>query len=91
VEAAIDTLPGVAESAVIGIPDPDMGEVVLAVVTAREGATLDSSALLAALKPTLARYKLPRQIIVMGALPRNAMGKVQKAQLRQDLADGRLA
>ena len=86
VEAAIDALPGVLESAVVGVPDADMGEVVVAVVVAMPGVALDTAALLAALGETLARFKLPRRIVLRDGLPRNAMGKVQKTVLRQEVA-----
>ena len=83
IEEALDAQPGVAESAVIGVPHPDLGEAVLAVITARPGATPDPTAILASLSQSLARFKLPRQIIILPDLPRNAMGKVQKAALRE--------
>ena len=86
VEAAIDALFGVLESAVVGVPDADMGEVVVAVVVAMPGVALDTAALLAALGETLARFKLPRRIVLRDGLPRNAMGKVQKTVLRQEVA-----
>jgi malonyl-CoA/methylmalonyl-CoA synthetase len=83
VEAAIDALPGVRESAVIGLPHPDLGEAVAAVVVPEAGATLDPAAILAALAGSLARFKQPRLVFIAAALPRNAMGKVQKAELRR--------
>jgi malonyl-CoA/methylmalonyl-CoA synthetase len=86
VEAALDALPGVLESAVVGMPDADMGEVAVAVVVPLPGVVLDPAALLAALGQSLARFKLPRRIVVRDGLPRNAMGKVQKAALRGELA-----
>ena len=86
VEAALDALPGVLESAVIGVPHADLGEAVLAVVVARPGPAPDPAALLAALGQGLARFKLPRRIVLVASLPRNAMGKVQKAALRQAYA-----
>jgi malonyl-CoA/methylmalonyl-CoA synthetase len=82
IELAIDALPGVGESAVIGVPHPDLGEAVVAVVT-RSDPALDEAALLAAIAPNLARFKQPRGVIFADALPRNAMGKVQKAALRE--------
>ena len=85
VEAALDALPGVLESAVVGMPDADMGEVAVAVVVAMPGVELDVDLLLAALAESLARFKLPRRIVVRDGLPRNAMGKVQKAVLRAEL------
>ncbi len=86
VEEAIDALPGVVESAVIGLPDADLGEVVVAVIVrAREGGA-DEAAVLAALGGTLARFKQPRRVVFLDELPRNAMGKVQKAALRARLA-----
>jgi malonyl-CoA/methylmalonyl-CoA synthetase len=87
VETELDALSGVAESAVIGVPHPDFGEGVTAVVVARAGATLDETALRAALEQRLAKYKLPKRIVFVGEMPRNAMGKVQKAQLRERYQD----
>jgi malonyl-CoA/methylmalonyl-CoA synthetase len=84
VEDEIDSLPGVVESAVIGLPHPDFGEGVTAIVVARQGAALSESAMLESLTQRLARYKLPKRIFLVDALPRNAMGKVQKALLRED-------
>ena len=81
VEQALDALPGVLESAVIGLPHPDFGEAVFAVLVARPGG-LDPDATIAALKGQLARFKQPKAAVVVDALPRNAMGKVQKAALR---------
>jgi malonyl-CoA/methylmalonyl-CoA synthetase len=86
VEAALDALPGVAESAVIGLPHVDLGEVVVAVVVPQAGVILEPDALLNALATTLARYKQPRQIFLVAELPRNAMGKVQKNRLREQYA-----
>jgi malonyl-CoA/methylmalonyl-CoA synthetase len=82
VEGYINALPGVAESAVVGVPDPDFGEVGVAVVIARSGAQLDPHGILAALKATLANFKVPKRCHVVTELPRNAMGKVQKNLLR---------
>ena len=86
VEAALDDLPGVAESAVIGVPHPDMGEAVMAVVVPEAGASVEAETLRAALADRLARFKQPRAVEVVDALPRNAMGKVQKAELRRRFA-----
>ena len=83
VESTINELDGVAESALIGVPHPDFGEVGVAVVTARPGATLDGQAIVAALKTRVANFKVPKQCFVVDALPRNAMGKVQKNLLRE--------
>jgi malonyl-CoA/methylmalonyl-CoA synthetase len=84
VEGAIEALPGVAECAVIGVPHPDFGEGVVAVVTAKPGARLDEKQMLEALAGELAKYKLPKRIYVAErGLPRNAMGKVQKNELRE--------
>ena len=73
---------GVEESAVIGIPHPDFGEAVTAVVVAKAGATLTESDLMAQVKGKIANYKVPKRIHVVTALPRNVMGKVQKNVLR---------
>jgi len=82
IETEIDALDGVVESAVFGIPDPDFGEVVAAAVVLEVGAGLGEQALLEALGPRLARFKLPRKVLFVDQLPRNAMGKVQKNVLR---------
>jgi malonyl-CoA/methylmalonyl-CoA synthetase len=79
VEAELDALPGVVESAVIGAPHPDLGEAVVAVLTV-EG---DPGDVIGALRGRLAGFKLPRRVEVVDALPRNAMGKVEKAALRE--------
>ncbi len=82
IEEEIDALPGVAESAVIGLPHRDFGEGVTAVVVTRVGATLGEAAVIAALEGRLAKFKLPKRVILLDDLPRNAMGKVQKNVLR---------
>lgn len=87
IEAILDDLPGVAESAVIGLPHPDLGEAVFAVLTAKPGHSVDPVAALANLAETLARFKHPRGAVVTNDLPRNAMGKVQKAVLRSRYKD----
>jgi malonyl-CoA/methylmalonyl-CoA synthetase len=83
VEAAIEALPGVAECAVIGVPHADFGEGVVAVVTPKPGTKLDEKEMLRGLGNELAKYKLPKRIILADSLPRNAMGKVQKNELRE--------
>jgi len=83
VEGFLNELPGVLESAVIGVPHPDFGEGVLAVVVSRAGANVDSAALVAALKSRIAGFKVPKQVFVVHELPRNTMGKVQKNLLRE--------
>jgi len=83
VEGVVNEMPGVAESAVIGVPHPDFGEAVVAVVVAKPGATLDAAALIAALKAQIAHFKVPKRVFVVAELPRNAMGKVQKNLLRE--------
>jgi malonyl-CoA/methylmalonyl-CoA synthetase len=83
VEGVINELPGVAESAVVGVPHPDFGEAVVAVVVPRPGATLDAAAMLALLKGRIANFKVPKRLFIVPDLPRNAMGKVQKNLLRE--------
>jgi malonyl-CoA/methylmalonyl-CoA synthetase len=83
IEGYLNEQPGVAESAVIGVPHPDFGEAVVAVVVARPGATLDASALIAAMKNRIAAFKVPKRVFIDSELPRNQMGKVQKNLLRE--------
>jgi malonyl-CoA/methylmalonyl-CoA synthetase len=83
VETEIDVLSGVVESAVIGVPHPDFGEGVTAVVVARKDAGLTEAGVIAALEKRLAKFKLPKRVLFVDDLPRNAMGKVQKAALRE--------
>jgi malonyl-CoA/methylmalonyl-CoA synthetase len=86
VEATLNDLPGVAESAVIGVPHPDFGEAVVAVVVARPGSAPDGAALTAELKSKIANFKVPKRVFVVPELPRNAMGKVLKNLLREQHA-----
>jgi acyl-CoA synthetase (AMP-forming)/AMP-acid ligase II len=81
VERALAEVPGVAGCAVLGIPDARLGQRVVAAVELAPGAALDAEAILAALRPNLARYKLPERIAIVAALPRNAMRKVRKHEL----------
>jgi malonyl-CoA/methylmalonyl-CoA synthetase len=86
VEQALDALDEVAESAVVGLPDDDFGEAVVAVVVLQDGATLDERSIRDRLRQSLASYKIPKRVHAVTALPRNAMGKVEKARLREELA-----
>jgi len=83
IEMLIDDLPGVDETAVIGVPHPDFGEAVTAVVVPKTNVQLDPQALLSMIKLKIANYKVPKKIVVVESLPRNAMGKVQKNILRE--------
>ncbi len=83
VEGYLNDMPGVAESAVIGVPHPDFGEGVVAVVVAKPGATPSATELVSALKTHIANFKVPKHLFVVPDLPRNAMGKVQKNLLRE--------
>ncbi len=83
IEACINEMPGVAESAVVGVSQADFGEVGVALVVAKPGCDLNPLAIIAALKSTLANFKVPKQCFVVDDLPRNAMGKVQKGLLRE--------
>jgi malonyl-CoA/methylmalonyl-CoA synthetase len=82
VESELDAVPGVAESAVFGVPHPDFGEGVTAAVVLEAGALLSEADILDAVRSRLARYKLPKRILFVAELPRNTMGKVQKNVLR---------
>ena len=87
IEGFIDDMDGVQESAVIGIPHPDFGEAVMAVVVPKAGAKLDSLAMIQILKTQIANFKIPKRLEIVSDLPRNAMGKVQKNILRQQYVD----
>ncbi|AVO39159.1 malonate--CoA ligase [Pukyongiella litopenaei] len=87
IELLLDDRPGVLESAVIGVPHPDFGETPVGLLVAEPGATPDLDAIAASLAETLAGFKRPRKLIVVGELPRNTMGKVQKNILRDRYAD----
>jgi malonyl-CoA/methylmalonyl-CoA synthetase len=87
VETEIDALPGVIESAVIGVPHKDFGEGVTAIVVAKLDGNVSEEGILAALSERLAKFKQPKRVIVVSDLPRNAMGKVQKNVLRETYKD----
>ena len=82
IELLLDDQPGVAESAVIGVPHPDFGETVVGVLVAAKGAVPDPEAIRTDLAKSLARFKLPQKLVIVDELPRNTMGKVQKNLLR---------
>ena len=89
VELLVDKLDGVVESAVIGLPHPDFGEQVTAVVVWEQAATAPSEqSVIDALKHELAGYKVPKRVFFVDQLPRNSMGKVQKTELRERFAPG---
>ncbi|MFA7324380.1 MAG: AMP-binding protein [Candidatus Nanopelagicales bacterium] len=88
IEVLLDSLPGVSESAVIGVPDADFGEAVVAVVVADGSVTdLDGEAIRVQAREHLAGFKVPKRVHLVGQLPRNAMGKVEKAKLRAEFSD----
>jgi malonyl-CoA/methylmalonyl-CoA synthetase len=89
VETEIDSLPGIVESAVIGVPHADFGEGVTAVVVARKGAAeaVSEAGILNALSGRLAKFKQPKRVLLVDDLPRNTMGKVQKNVLRETYKD----
>jgi malonyl-CoA/methylmalonyl-CoA synthetase len=88
IEELIDAMPGVIESAVIGVPDPDFGEAVNAVIVCAEGERTDAAEIIAALKRDIASFKVPKRVHIVAELPRNAMGKVQKNVLRERYGSG---
>jgi malonyl-CoA/methylmalonyl-CoA synthetase len=87
VEDAIDRMDGVVESAVVGMPHPDFGEAGLAVVVAPKDTNLTPDGIIGDLKGRLANFKVPKQVVLVSELPRNAMGKVQKNVLRDSYAE----
>ena len=87
IEAAIDAIAGVAESAVIGVPHPDFGEGVMAVVACKPGAALKEDDIITPLSGILARFKQPKRVFFIDVLPRNAMGKIQKKDMRERYSD----
>ena len=86
IESLIDEIPGVLESAVIGIAHRDFGEAVTAVVVPKTGVQLDEAAIIACLKVSIANFKVPKRIFFVVSLPRNTMGKVQKNRLREQFS-----
>jgi fatty-acyl-CoA synthase len=91
IEKIYPSHPDVEEIAVIGVPDSDLGEVGLAFVVLREGATLDEEALRTHAQGRLSRYKIPRRFVEVATLPRTVTGKIQKFRLRQRLSDSSLS
>ncbi|MGY3032514.1 malonyl-CoA/methylmalonyl-CoA synthetase [Bradyrhizobium sp. USDA 4354] len=87
IESEIDAMPGVVESAVIGVPHADFGEGVTAVLVRQPGASIDEAAVLKGLDGRLAKFKMPKRVFVVDELPRNTMGKVQKNILRETYKD----
>jgi malonyl-CoA/methylmalonyl-CoA synthetase len=87
IESEIDAMPGVIESAVIGVPHADFGEGVTAILVCDKGAKVDETSVLQALDGRLAKFKMPKRVIVVDELPRNAMGKVQKNILRDTYSE----
>jgi long-chain acyl-CoA synthetase len=86
IEEVIYQFPGIKEVAVIGVPDARKGEQPVAFVAAAEGQTVDAKALFQFVRGKLADYKVPKQIVFVPALPRNATGKILKTELRKQAA-----
>ena len=84
VESLIDSLPGIEESAVVGLPHKDFGEGVTAFVITKPGTSLSEADIMAMLNGQLAKFKLPKRVIILPELPRNTMGKVQKSLMRKE-------
>ncbi len=87
IESVLDDLPGVQESAVVGVPHPDFGEAVTAIIVPRQDSTLSESVIIAELKARIANFKVPKRVHFVDELPRNTMGKVQKNLLRERFCD----
>jgi len=88
IEDRIDALPGVVETAVIGVPDADFGEAVIAVVVPAAAYALTEEQIISTLKAEIAAFKVPKRVHFVNDLPRNAMGKVQKSALRSRYSSG---
>jgi acyl-CoA synthetase (AMP-forming)/AMP-acid ligase II len=89
VENAVHGAPGVADVAVIGVPDEKWGEVVKAVVVAKPGENVDPDAVIAWTRERLANYKVPKSVDVVQAIPRNASGKILRRELRKPYWEGK--
>ncbi len=87
IEERLDALDGVEESAVVGVPDADFGEAVVAIIVGRPGHALSESGIIARLKGEIAGFKVPKRVVFVDELPRNSMGKVQKTVLRERFGD----
>ena len=83
IESVIDDMPGVQESAVVGVPHPDFGEAVTAIIVPHKGSDLSEAAIIGELKAKIANFKVPKRVHFVDELPRNTMGKVQKNLLRE--------
>jgi malonyl-CoA/methylmalonyl-CoA synthetase len=87
IEQLLDGIEGVMESAVIGVPHADFGEAVVAVVVPDEGQSVSDVDIITFCKANIANFKVPKAVMVVDELPRNAMGKVQKNVLRERFSD----
>ncbi len=87
VETVLDAMPDIAESAIIGVPDPDFGESVVAIIARREGKNISEAEVILEARQLLAKFKVPKRVIFVDALPRNTMGKIQKNQMREEYND----
>jgi malonyl-CoA/methylmalonyl-CoA synthetase len=87
IEMLLDELPGVTESAAFGVPHADLGEALTVAIVAKPGAELTQEGVIAHVKRTLANFKVPKRVIFLPELPRNAMGKVLKNELRSTYGD----
>jgi malonyl-CoA/methylmalonyl-CoA synthetase len=85
IEQVLNAIDGVEESAVVGLPDPDLGERVTAAIVRKPASRVAEEAVIAAARQRLAPYKCPRGVVFVESLPRNAMGKVEKQQLLESL------